>query len=316
MATVKRAIGAINPKELEEVLVGTFKTFLNNNKPLFKDGFFEISDIKAMDGKTANSSSRKSSKDGEVVSSYSVKNDYCEATEFISDKTNEIPTGPILLKRINLKDSIVVFDAMSTQTKTIEFIIDNSAHYIAPVKGNQGTLEEQIKEYFEDKDNYENTKKDNYLRIIEKAHSTAEIREYVFTNDIDWIYQKKNWKGIKAIGLVKRSYVDKNGKDIEDTRYFITDLDSNKIEIISSAIREEWAIENKLHGYLDMVFKEDDNSCFLRNSQKNLNIIRKFCLGILKVFKAKTKLSMNSIRFIISMNFEKEIEKVINTLYE
>ena len=67
MATVKRAIGAINPKELEEVLVGTFKTFLNNNKPLFKDGFFEISDIKAMDGKTANSSSRKSSKDGEVA---------------------------------------------------------------------------------------------------------------------------------------------------------------------------------------------------------------------------------------------------------
>ncbi|MEG2610524.1 MAG: hypothetical protein RSA91_07705 [Bacilli bacterium] len=64
-----------------------------------------------------------------------------------------------------------------------------------------------------------------------------------------------------------------------------------------------------------MVFKEDKNKTFLENSQKNLNIIRKFCLAILKMFKEKRKLSMNSIRFCISLDFEKEIDSIIKDLY-
>ena len=319
ISTIQRTIGFINPKELEEVLVETFKNFLRVNKPLYKDGAFEINDIKTMDGKTANSFDRKTSKNGEIkkmnaMSVYSVKNNYCEATEFISDKTNEIPTGPILLERIQLKDSIVVFDALSTQTDTINYIKGKFGHYVAPVKGNQETLEEQIREYFEDEELYEKAKNENYHKVIEKAHGTCEIREYIFTNDVDWLYKKETWVGLKAIGIAKRTY-EKNGKEITDIRYYITDLDAKRVKLISTAIREEWAIENKLHWYLDMVFLEDDSKSFLDNTQKNLNIIRKFCLGILKLFKEQSNLSMNLIRFLISMDFENEIEKVINTLY-
>lgn len=321
LSTIKRVIGFINPKELEEVCTEMFKTFLIKNKPLFKDGLFEIEDIKTMDGKTANSSDRKSSINGEIkkmnaMSIYSTKNNYCEATEFISDKTNEIPTGPELLKRINIKNSIIVFDAMSTQTKTIEYIIEKEGHYVAPVKGNQTTLEESIKEYFEDKELYEQAKKANYYVVTEKSHGTVEKREYIFVNDVDWIYTRKEWKKLTSIGLAKRTYKDKEGNTITDTRYYISDLNANKIELISKAIRDEWTIENKLHWYLDMVFAEDNNKCFLENSQKNLNIIRKFCLGLLKLYKEQTKLSMNSIRHVISMNFETKIEEIINTLYQ
>lgn len=320
ISTVKRVIGFINPKELESMCIESFKTFLKNNKPLYKEGFFEIEDIKSMDGKTANSSDREKSKAGKVkkmnaMSVYSLKNNYCEATEFIGDKTNEIPTGIDLLKRINIKDSIIVFDAMSTQTETIKYIISEHGHYVAPVKGNQGTLEEQIKEYFEDKEFYEQAKKENYYSEIEKAHGTSEIREYIFTNDCNWLYKKEDWKGIKSIGLAKRTY-EKNGKTVTDTRYYISDLDAKRTNIIATAIRSEWAIENQLHWYLDVVFKEDDNKTFLENSQKNLNIIRKFVLGILKIYKENTKLSMDSIRFNISMDFENEIEKIIDIIYQ
>lgn len=315
ISTVKRVIGFVNPKELETMCIETFKTFLNNNKPLYKEGFFEIEDIKAMDGKTANSSSRKTSKDGKVkkmnaMSIYSIKNNYCEATEFIADKTNEIPTGIDLLKRINIKDSIIVFDAMSTQTKTIEYIIGEHGHFVAPVKGNQETLEEQIREYFEDSEFYEQAKKGNYYSEIEKAHGTSEIREYIFTNDCEWLYKKDDWLGLKSIGLAKRTY-ESDGKTITDTRYYISDLDAKRTSIIANAIRSEWAIENSLHWYLDVVFKEDDNKAFLENSQKNLNIIRKFCLSLLKIYKETTKLSMNSIRHQLLMNFEKYIEKIL-----
>ena len=73
---------------------------------------------------------------------------------------------------------------------------------------------------------------------------------------------------------------------------------------MATVIRNEWWIENKLHWYLDMSFQEDKNKCYLENSHKNLNIIRKFCLSILKLVKDNYKLSMNSIRFKLSMNFE------------
>ena len=321
LSTVKRVIAFINPKELENICLDSLQEFLKNNEPLYRNKYFVIEDIKSIDGKTANSSDRISSKKGKVaktnaMSLYSIKNDCCEATEFIEEKTNEIPTGPKLLKKVNIKDCIIVFDALSTQKQTIEYIIENKGHYVAPVKGNQGSLEENIKLYFEDKKLFNDAKEKCYYSLEEKSHGTVEKREYIFTDDIEWLYKKNEWKGLKSIGVAIRTYQDKNGKTITDKRYFITNLHFERIELISKAIRGEWGIENKLHWYLDTVFLEDDNKCFLENSQKNLNIIRKFCLNILKIFKLQTKLSMNSIRFNISMDFEHEIEKIINILYK
>ena len=117
------------------------KKFLTNNEPIYKNKDLAINDIKSIDGKIANSSNRISSKNGEIskmnaMSIISVKNGICEATEFIEDKTNEIPTVPELLKRINIENCLVVFDAMSTQTETIKYIVGKHGYYIAPVKGN------------------------------------------------------------------------------------------------------------------------------------------------------------------------------------
>ena len=259
ISTIKRVIGFINPKELEEMCVNIFEKFLRKNEPLFRDGFFVIEDIKTMDGKTANSSDRKTSKNGSIakmnaMSVQSIKNDYTEATEFISEKTNEIPTGSILLERINIKDSIIVFDALNTQIETIKYIIENEGHYVAPVKGNQKILEENIKEYFEDKEFYEKAKAKNYYETKEKVHGCYEKREYIFTNDVEWLYKKEEWKNLKSIGIAKRTYEDKDGNTKIDTRYYISDLYAERIEIIAKSIREEWAIENKLHWHLDMFF--------------------------------------------------------------
>lgn len=320
LSTIKRVIGMINPRELEELCNDSFKIFLTNNEPYYKDENLVIEDIKSMDGKTANSSDRKTSKMGEIsktnaMSVVSLKHDYCEATEFIESKTNEIPTGVDLLKRINIEGSIVVFDAMSTQTDTISYIHKENGYYIAPVKGNHPTLEEDIILYFKDDSNYQKEEGKNYLKTVEKAHGNVETREYLFVNDVDWLYNKENWLGLKSIGMVTRSYIDKNNQEVKDTRYYISNLPADKINLLSKAVRGEWHIENGLHLYLDMVFEEDKNKCFLKESQKNLNIIRKFCLGILKKYKQQTKLSMESIRFNISMDFENEIDTIFKSVF-
>ena len=112
------------------------------NTNYYSDDDINVKDLKSMDGKVANSSDRKNSKDGKVtktnaMSLYSVTQENCEATEFIVEKTNEIPTGLELLKRVNIENCIIVFDALNTQIKAIEYITKNHGFYVAPVKGNQ-----------------------------------------------------------------------------------------------------------------------------------------------------------------------------------
>ena len=319
LSTIKRVISMINPKELEIILNETLKQYFYKNTNYYIDDDIRVKDLKSMDGKVANSSDRKNSKNGKItktnaMSLYSVNQETCEATEFIMKKTNEIPTGIELLKRVNIEDCIIVFDALNTQTKTIEYISENHGFYVAPVKGNQPTLEENIKLFFDDEHNCKKEMGKNYFKITEKAHGTVEIREYLFSNDIDWLYQKDEWMGLKSIGYAKRTYVDSEGKETSDVRYYISNIDANKIQLLSNAIRGEWQIENGLHLYLDMVFLEDKNKCFLENSQKNLNIIRKYVLALLKRYKTQTKLSMNIIRLNISMDFENEIDKILKEI--
>ena len=74
--------------------------------------------------------------------------------------------------------------------------------------------------------------------------------------------------GLKSIGLAKRTYLNFKGKTVNDIRYFITNIDASEVKFIGKGIREEWSIENKLHFYLDTVFMEDKNSCFVENTQK------------------------------------------------
>lgn len=127
LSTIKRVIAMINPKELETLLNETLKQYLYKDTNYYSDDDIYIKDLKSMDGKVANSSDRKNSKDGKItktnaMSLYSITQETCEATEFIAKKTNEIPTGIELLKRVNIENCIIVFDALNTQIKTVEYI--------------------------------------------------------------------------------------------------------------------------------------------------------------------------------------------------
>ena len=316
VSTFKRVIAIINPRELEEVCNEVFFKFVKSYKEkiLYKDVNITIEDINSLDGKTVNSSSRIT-RDGTIpktnaMSAYSVKYDRCLATEFIGKKTNEIPTAPLLLARVKVENVIFAFDALNTQRETIEYIASNGGYYVAPVKENQKNLYENLHDYFSDSKLLNDAKKNCSYIEQEKAHNHCEKRTYIFTNDIDWIYKKADWKDLKSIGIV----IKEIDGVIAETRYFISNLEEKYIKLISNVVRNEWWIENKLHWYLDMAFEEDKNKCYLENSQKNLNIIRKLCLSILKIVKDEYKLSMNSIRFLLSMDFENEFEKLINNL--
>ena len=54
----------------------------------------------------------------------------CLFSEAIESKTNEIPHAQQLLAKMTLKDTVVTFDAMHLQTKTIGIIADSKRDYV------------------------------------------------------------------------------------------------------------------------------------------------------------------------------------------
>lgn len=63
-----------------------------------------------------------------------------------------------------------------------------------------------------------------------------------------------------------------------------------------------------------MTFKEDKNLTSEKTAQKNLNILRKLGLNILKMAQPLYKLSLKNIRLQLCMNFEDEFNKILSLL--
>ena len=122
----------------------------------------------------------------------------------------------------------------------------------------------------------------------------------------------QKWPGLKSIGLA-RNIIERNGKTIIEDRYYILSF-SNDIELFSKSVRAEWGIENNLHAPLDIVFKEDGNKTLEKNGAKNLGIIRRIALAILKFVQTYYKKSLNLIRTDLSFDFENEIENIFKLL--
>ena len=68
-----------------------------------------------------------------------------------------------------------------------------------------------------------------------------------------------------------------------------------------------------MHWHLDVTFREDANQTIDKFSAQNMNIIRKFCLSILKMIEIfKPKLSMKKKRFVIAQDAERFLDVVMN----
>jgi predicted transposase YbfD/YdcC len=62
----------------------------------------------------------------------------------VSEKSNEIVAIPALLDLLSIEGAIVTIDAMGCQRAIAQKIIDKRADYVLALKGNQGTLQEDV----------------------------------------------------------------------------------------------------------------------------------------------------------------------------
>ena len=304
--TIRRVMGMISPDILQQ-LYGKWQELLNREEGE------RIKKIICIDGKTMRGNSEKKGKPAHIVSAWSKEDGFCLGQKAIEEKSNEITAIPELLEKLQIKGQIVTIDAMGTQKGIAEKIRSRCADYVLAVKGNQGTLHKDLQEYFADKDLRKKAREEGgYTKTQEKAHGQIETREYYQTEDIKWLRQRKEWKGIKSIGMEEKT-LEKDGGIQKEYRYYISSLPKD-IGTMSRAVRGHWSIES-MHWHLDVTFREDANATIDKTAAQNQNIIRKWCLSILKMAELSTRtkrLSMRKKRFVISLRPIKFLEEVLN----
>lgn len=309
--TIQRVVAIINPSTLYTSTVKYIINLINNLSQPTKE-----KDVKSMDGKTINGSSRSELTTEKilptnVMSIYSHDYGMSIIQDFIGEKTNEIPMGPELIKQLNLSDSIITADALNTQKETVKAIVKANGEYVLALKANQGTMYNEVSEYFRDNDLIKDSE---YYSETEKSHSKFIKREYYMTSNIYWITNHKDWKNIKSIGYEKKTIEFlNNNKTIIEERFFIISFENN-VKIFADAVRKHWGIENNLHAPLDIVFREDNNTTLEKNGAKNLSILKRIALNIIKLVQCFYNISLKLIRYKISMNTEEELEKIFKTI--
>ena len=301
--TIQRVFGMISPDILQQ-LYQKWQELLN------QDEGEKLKKIICIDGKTMRGNRRKGSRPSHVVSAWCREDGFCLGQRAVEEKSNEIKAIPELLDKIQVKGQIITIDAMGTQTAITEKIRKKHADYVLALKGNQGILHEDVQLYLCDPEVKQMLQASRqYKRTVERARGQIEIREYYQTETISWLNCKKEWRGLKSIGMEEKTIL-KDGLERKEFRFFISSLKED-IELFSRAVRGHWSVES-MHWHLDVTFREDANQTLDRLAAQNLNIIRKWCLSILKVLELfRPNLSMKKKRFIISMNPPEFLEQVL-----
>lgn len=305
--TIQRVMGMISPDIMQQIYV-KWQEMLNRNEGEI------LRKIICIDGKTMRSNKNETQKPSHIVTAWSREDGFSLGQKAVEEKSNEITAIPELLDKIQIKDQVVTIDAIGTQTEIAKKIRKKRGDYVLALKGNQKNLFEDVKDYFTDPEFRKKIQNgENYRKTVEKARGQIETREYYQTDDIKWLAQKKDWYGLKSIGM-ERKTIQKGNKIQEDYRYYISSLKPD-IELFSRAVRGHWSVES-MHWQLDVTFREDANTTIDKTSAQNLNIIRKWCLSILKPMEMshiKHKLSMKKKRYVISLDPIKMLEQVLDS---
>ena len=293
--TINRVFQMLNPRKFEVC-------FISWAKSLKDDGIMER--VIAIDGKTTRGSKDSFHHQSALhsVHAWSVENGICLGQLECGVKTNEITTIPQIPDLLDIKGSIITIDAMGTQTAIAKKIIENGVDYILAVKGNQGTLEEEV---------HATCKRNTPVSdscTVEKGHGRIETRRCeVFEKGLIVDFDNR-WERLTTVVKITATREFTSGKKEIQERFYISSLDTKND--FNGFIRSHWRVENNLHWVLDMTFREDEQRKRAKHAAKNFAIVRKIALNLLKKDTGKESLRSKRLKAAWNKDFLLNLIKI------
>ena len=253
-------------------------------------------EIVALDGKALRRALNADQSIKCVVSAWAESNSLVLGQLKVSDKSNEITALPELLRVLELAGCIVTVDAMGTQKKIAQEIIEADADYVLALKGNHETVHQEVKSFLEatvaetQSGPVNPSKAAVQLAMhetVEKDHGRIETRRYYQSADLDWFADRAKWEGLKSVGMVE-AIREIGAQRTVERRYYLSSLPLG-VETFARAVRGHWGVENKLHWVLDVQMREDQSRARAGYAAENLATLRRLALNLLKREKTKKR---------------------------
>jgi predicted transposase YbfD/YdcC len=245
----------------------------------------------AIDGKTVRRSGRKPGAKAAIhmVSAFAARQRLVLGQVKVAEKSNEIVAIPKLLNMLAIEGAIITIDAMGCQRDIAQQVIDKKADYVLALKGNQGSLREDVELFAaEQKAKGFTDTKISQDRTVDGDHGRIESRTTTVIHDVKWLQDRHNWPGLNAVVIVESSR-EISGKIEQETRYYITSLVMLAV-LLGPVVRSHWAIENSLHWVMDMVFRDDECRVRTDHAPANFTTIKHMALNLLRRSAAKQSL--------------------------
>ena len=170
--------------------------------------------------------------------------------------------------------------------------MDQGGDYALTLKGNQGTLHDDVVRFLDDPAARAATSKPNadagHGRVERRRSPGIETRTASVSTEVGWLKKQHGRPGLSAIGKVRRIRKTAAGTTAETACYlFSTALSPDRLNEIA---RSHWGIENQLHWRLDVVMNEDRDRTRLGHGPENLAVLRRMALNVIQAELSKGSL--------------------------
>lgn len=170
-----------------------------------------------------------------LPSAYAAKARLVLAEQAVDGKSNEIAAIPQAPDLLELEGAVVSIDAMGRQKAIAEKIAQGGADYVGVRRTTTcgrartwacGRTEEAAKGALA------------VHETLDKGHGRIEIRRHVLGDSLDWLAQKPEWAGLRAVGRVEsiRIVGDQTTTECRDYLSSLTGL-----ERFADVVRGHWA---------------------------------------------------------------------------
>ena len=219
----------------------------------------------------------------------------------IQGKGQELEAAPQVLKSIDLRDKVVVGDALHTQRAVSIQIVESGGEYLWFVKGNQPQLQEDLRLWFgPDPDPIPGQaylpKDFETVQCVNKDHGRIEQRTLTVSSQLkDFL----DWPYLEQVFKLERCFIfTKTGEVQKQIVYGITSLMREEVtpKTLLQMTRSYWGIENGLHYRRDVTLHEDQTRMTRPMVARNLACLNNLVLGLL-IGKKKYRYLPSARRF-------------------
>lgn len=215
-----------------------------------------------------------------LVELFAAENRIVIAQERVPDKACERSALPELLKAIDVHGAIISMDAHYTYRENLSLVLKAGADYLVGIKGNQGNLEDELSNYFDQANAMQyDVEELECHTTIEKDHGRIESRHICVTQNVEWLPQAEQW-GLKSLVEVRSERVLGEKKE-EGIRYYGCSR-TGTAKQFANWIRGHWGIENGLHYVADVIFEEDKSLANTGYAAENMALFRRLTMNVIK----------------------------------